>query len=1173
MRGYLKYVVVAVLAVQACTGVGLADAVSQAPDHTAQSDSTSGDTAVLPVEDVLDTGADSALEELPEFELAREEDAGSGCATGEGCFLDPCDENEDCLSGWCVLHMGESVCSQSCQAECPPGWNCQQVAGTAPDLVFVCVSAFANLCRPCAMAADCKSVGGAEDVCVDYGGTGSFCGGECADGGDCPWGFSCVDTVTIDGLATKQCVADAGECPCTGNSVELSLWTPCMVTNELGACEGKRVCIEDGLSPCDAPIPAEEVCNGTDDDCDGETDEDTCDDGNPCTEDTCLGEAGCDFAAIDGGECLDGDSCTIADHCEEGVCIGRVVDCDDKNPCTDDSCDAAGGCVHEDNKDKCDDYDPCTVADQCEAELCAGTAVNCECQGNDDCAALEDGDLCNGTLYCDTEMLPYQCEVEPGTAVECPEPEGTGAICLQAACDAQTGECSFLPAHGGFLCGDGDACTVGDTCQNGVCTAGPQANCNDGNPCTDDACDSQDGCTHVDNNLPCSDGDVCTTGDQCVAGLCVGGPALLCDDGNVCNGEETCAPAVGCTAGEPLLCGDDDPCNGQETCDPVQGCLSVNLPSCDDGNPCTTDSCAAGEGCVYLANEDDCDDGNECTVGDHCDSGACKPAGLADCDDDNFCSTDTCDPVQGCLHFLNQAPCDDGDVCTIGDHCHVGGCIASGQMNCDDSNPCTADSCDPEAGCQYVPGEGECTDGSQCTTGDHCLGGLCVVADVLDCNDGNICTDDSCAPDSGCANINNAAQCDDLNACTDDDVCSGGQCAGPVPVVCNDGNICTDDSCDITSGCVVTNNTAACDDEDLCTPFDQCAGGECVGTGTVNCDDANLCTDDSCEPLVGCVNEANDESCDDKDLCTLNDFCGNKQCQAGPDSLDCDDTEPCTEDSCDPDTGCLHTPLQDGTDCGGGMECSNGVCSSQCPPGSQTFNYTGSAQPFIVPAGCATVQLEAWGAQGGHRPNHSPGGTGGYAKGMLTVTPGITLYVYVGQYTGAGTAPGWNGGGQGDSGVPHNEGGGGGGASDVRMGGTAHNNRVIVAGGGAGGGGLEQYLIGGLGGGNTGGTGIGNCPGHGGTQNSGGNKGPDQCMAATSTDGSLGQGGNGGGGGCGQGGGGGGGGGWYGGGGGGSCGGGGSGGGGGSNYTAELSNVSQQQGGRSGHGQVTITWP
>ncbi len=74
-----------------------------------------------------------------------------------------------------------------------------------------------------------------------------------------------------------QCLVDAGVCDCTKVSVALGLSTTCSVTNEHGSCPGQRGCAEGGLTECDAPAPAQETCNGKDDDCDddsGETGQD-----------------------------------------------------------------------------------------------------------------------------------------------------------------------------------------------------------------------------------------------------------------------------------------------------------------------------------------------------------------------------------------------------------------------------------------------------------------------------------------------------------------------------------------------------------------------------------------------------------------------------------------------------------------------------------------------------------------------------------------------------------------------------------------------------------------------------------------------------------------------------------------------------------------------------------
>ena len=192
------------------------------------------------------------------------------------------------------------------------------------------------------------------------------------------------------------------------------------------------------------------------------------------------------------------------------------------------------------------------------------------------------------------------------------------------------------------------------------------------------------------------------------------------------------------------------------------------------------------------------------------------------------------------------------------------------------------------------------------------------------------------------------------------------------------------------------------------------------------------------------------------------------------------------------------------------------------------FEYTGSVQNFTVPAGVSRVQLEVWGAQGGQTTYSSYvwlGGHGGYASGILNVTPGTQLSVYVGGQGGAGTtgttgtaAGGWNGGGA--SGTSSTSsyfyGGGGGGATDIRVNGTSLSNRVIVAGGGGGAGYGEtttNTIAGGVGGGLNGerpsytSSSYENRKGSGGTQTAGGAAGT---YSSDGTAGSLGTGGTGG---------------------------------------------------------------
>ena len=1049
----------------------------------------------------------------------------SGCEPGEGCFLDKCDDNGECQSGWCMEHLGEGVCTVTCLEECPPGWSCEEVGGGGPDLSFVCVSTFANLCRPCTFGSDCKAAGGAEDVCLDYADEGSFCGGGCSADDDCPWGFSCAEAVTVDGVSTSQCASDSGVCPCTSKSVQLALNTPCAVTTDAGTCVGKRVCAEEGLTDCDAAVPAAEDCNGLDDDCDGEIDEpvlvqgeyvELCDDGNECTTDACLGEAGCEHIALDEGECKDGDACTVADHCEAGVCVGLPVLCDDSNPCTDDACDGLGGCAAEFNLGPCDDANPCTVNDTCKEGVCGGFNVDCSCQEDADCGQFEDGDLCNGTLFCDTGGLPYLCKVDAATVVYCPVLEGQESICAKAVCDGETGECEVEPDHSGFACDDGDACTVGDQCVDGGCLPGVAALCDDNNVCTDDSCDSEGGCINAPNTAACSDGDPCTTVDGCVDGACAGSEPKLCDDGNVCTAD-SCVEGQGClfdpvdgecddgnACTELDLCiggvckGSGSPdCNDQNSCTadlclPDQGCVnSATEGGCTDGNPCTIndfcengqclsgaelvcddansctdDTCSPLGMCEFAPLEGACDDGNACTVGDHCDDGACVPSGLLSCDDDNICTNDSCDPAEGCLSLLNNAPCDDADVCTYGDHCSLGDCISSGLLQCDDSNPCTDDSCSPDVGCQFVPNIVECDDGTECSQDDACSGGICKGV-LVDCDDSSVCTKDWCDMELGCQHSPLTGPCSDGTDCTVGDACANGVCI-PGPLLdCEDGNSCTIDSCHPQLGCEHVPNADPCDDNDACTVGDVCSGGDCQPGGAKDCEDNNVCTGDSCAPDKGCVYVLNTLPCDNGNGCTENDVCAEGECTAGP-QIDCDDSDPCTNDTCTAEQGCLNEEFfpccgngikEGGEECDDGNHVGGDGCEEDCteftavdvtftncsktgpsgPSQSECNNayngqvflsgkvtLSGGIQLWTVPF-TGNYRIEAYGAKGG-----CGGGKGARMRGDVQLAKGTQLKILIGQ--------------QGLS-APAQVGNGGGGGSFVVK---ADNSPLVIAGGGAG---------------------------------------------------------------------------------------------------------------------------
>jgi hypothetical protein len=196
--------------------------------------------------------------------------------------------------------------------------------------------------------------------------------------------------------------------------------------------------------------------------------------------------------------------------------------------------------------------------------------------------------------------------------------------------------------------------------------------------------------------------------------------------------------------------------------------------------------------------------------------------------------------------------------------------------------------------------------------------------------------------------VNNNDPCNDHNACTTDDACKAGTCVGGPPLDCNDNNICTDDGCDTASGCTHANNTDPCTDNNPCTTPDMCSGGQCVGGPAANCDDNDVCTTDTCDQAVpgGCVHTNNTNPCTDDDPCTQNDTCANDQCVGQP--RDCSDTNECTVDRCDNQGGgflCVHDNCIDvpGSNCP--PQCIPPNCGNgQIDPG-ETCDPPGSPQP------------------------------------------------------------------------------------------------------------------------------------------------------------------------------------------------------------------------------------
>ena len=443
----------------------------------------------------------------------------------------------------------------------------------------------------------------------------------------------------------------------------------------------------------------------------------------------------------------------------------------------------------------CDDGDPCTLGDRCKDHVCeAGGVSLCECKTDGDCAGKDDGDACNGTLFCEKGTLPWECKVNLGTVVTC---DDTELGCTQAVCKPKTGLCAYDPVPDGALCDDDNPCTVPGACKAGKCALGPNtctcasdADCapkEDGDLCNgtlfcklaDGTCEvnpaTVNDCPTVDdtacakntcapktgtcapepvpNNTACDDGDKCTEGDACTTGKCIAGTnTCLCTTDADCEDKN----------------GDGDFCNGTMFCNKVNGLCQLNpttvisCPSVAD-TACQQNGClnvfedkggvklAVAASCVMIAVVDTlhkaCEDDNSCTTGDTCVGGACK-AGTNTC----LCKSDAeCEGKYG-----------DGDLCNGTLFCNkqVGECELNPStvvQSCPttDNTQCTFRECEKKSGkcaLQFKTDGDPCADDDTCTANDFCKDGKCATGLTYTC---------ACDTDNDCA------------AKDDGDVCNG----------------------------------------------------------------------------------------------------------------------------------------------------------------------------------------------------------------------------------------------------------------------------------------------------------------------------------------------------------------------------------------------------------------
>jgi hypothetical protein len=795
-----------------------------------------------------------------------------GCEDGDPCTVKDTCSGEACIAGGPYNCSDNNACTEDACSNVSGAASCTSTPNTAPcDDANACTSGDMCASGACAggAAIDCNDANVCtDDSCAPATGCGHLANAStCSDGSACTVGDICANSACTGGTTPLNC--DDGNA-CSIDSCDASLGCQHVDADSATICDDNSNCTANDH------CVAGGKCTGTSNV--------NCDDNNPCTSDNCLDPNTCapHDPIADGTVCSDGNACHLGGKCAAGICSGLTSqNCDDGNPCTDDGCDAKSGCTHANNTAPCSDGSTCTAGDICAGGTCtSGAPVSC-----DDKNVCTD-DSCDKGLGCQHVANALPCDDKS----VCTQSDNCAAgICvgsnLQNCDDGQictTDNCNAILGcqHAGNTapCNDGNACTKGDACWQGTCVGGATPSCNDGNSCTNDSCDAQKGCVYTANSNPCDDLNPCTLGDTCNLGGCIAGSAKLnCNDGNPCT-NDSCAPGKGCFhSNNNLACDDGSVCTLTDTCS-AGTCVGV-AKSCSDSNVCTDDKCDAVTGCFNPTNTAPCDDGNVCTSGDTCAAGACLPGqpNTLPCSDGNICTVNDMCAAGACTGGAAKA-CDDGDPCT-GDHCAPTGAGPTGCFHstwdasgnsCNDGNACTlSDTCH----------------GGDCKGVNACVNGGCNLSTAMPtctCPAGWVsqpygnsvsycchpdCANKACGPD-GCG-----GQCSNL--CTAEETCDVDwnyhchpklACYGkaPVGINCCDGDklercfapnsLYTNDCAALGKHCgwSAVNGAYDCTDDGLTEPsgtfpFKCPTAGAC----TPNCSGGKVCGPDGCGGFCG----------------------------------------------------------------------------------------------------------------------------------------------------------------------------------------------------------------------------------------------------------------------------------------------------------------------------------
>lgn len=432
-------------------------------------------------------------------------------------------------------------------------------------------------------------------------------------------------------------------------------------------------------------------------------------------------------------------------------------------------------------------------------------------------------------------------------------PCGNGVIDTGETCDdgnTEDGDCCSSTCQietAGTVCrGSADVCDVAETCDgvSGSCPADGFAT--DTTECRAAAgvCDVADFCTGLDAACPA---DAKSTG-ECRAS------AGACDLAESCDGISDSCPADELAPAATECRGSAGVCDVAETCTGVDAACPADLKStaecrgsagsCDVAEACdgSSDSCPA-DGFVTAGTECRASAG-ACDAAEACDGGsaACPADAKETAGTECRGSAGSCDVAEVCDGSSDGCPADGFE--SAGTECRAAGGV------CD-----VAETCD--GGSASCPADAKATAGTECRG----LAGACDVAEVCDGSSDGCPADgfESAATECRAASgvCDEAESCDGASAaCPADGFVTAGTECRAASGICDVAESCDGASAD----CPVDGFEAAgteCPDGDLCNGTETCDGsGTCQSASGPSCDDANPCTLDSCDPILGCSNDA-----------------------------------------------------------------------------------------------------------------------------------------------------------------------------------------------------------------------------------------------------------------------------------------------------------------------------